>query len=612
MLTKENLTMMSFTLMRDGRDGKIDADTVVRSAYDNGLRSMDMMLYEFQVFGEKALREALNKYGVHCGCLITSLSFYKASEEEIRMEAVHALEFAKSLSADMLMVVPGSYDEEEKKILRKMGREEMMDKAISGYRIAVDAAKPFGITVSFENTPQDLKPLASPEDCEYLLSQVPGLGFVFDTANFLVADGNCDVLDAYEKLKKYVVRIHLKDVVKGPFDSGERCTDGEMIRAVSTGSGIIPIHTFIRKLAAEGYNGMLAVEYAAPETLHGEEHIAMAGVYVDYITGSLTGAPMQTKYGRIEGLDKPVSRMFFGTANARCAYGKDASDLLDAAMTYGINAFDTARGYGLAENSLGRWIKERNNRERVVILSKCGNISPDGSVHVTREVIEKELEESLAALQTDYIDIYLLHRDDPKTPVSELIDTLNEAQAAGKIRIFGVSNWTVRRIKEANAYAKENGLNGFSISSPNFGLAEQIADPWGGGCVTLTGENAAPEREWYRKTQMPVIAYSSLARGLMGGKIRSCEEKDADKILDPFCVKGYVSHENFIRLARCEELAEKKGCTVAQIAVAWMFTQGLNVYAIASTTKVKRIPENLKALCVDITEEEGEWLNLRR
>ena len=230
------------------------------------------------------------------------------------------------------------------------------------------------------------------------------------------------------------------------------------------------------------------------------------------------------RYGKIQGLEKPVSRMIFGTAIGPMIEGKSADELLDAALVKGINTFDTARGYGRAEESLGGWMKRRDNREQVVVISKCGNCDSDGSVCVNRKVIERELAESLQALQTNYIDIYLLHRDDPKTPVSEMIDTLNKLQKEGKIKIFGVSNWTHERIEEANRYAKEHQLQGFSVSSPHFGLAEQVADPWGGDCVTITGKQNEAARNWYRDNQMPIIAYSSLARGLMAGKIKSSQE----------------------------------------------------------------------------------------
>ena len=317
------------------------------------------------------------------------------------------------------------------------------------------------------------------------------------------------------------------------------------------------------------------------------------------------------RYGKIAGLKKPVSRMIFGTAIELMMEGENADEILDAALAKGINTFDTARGYDRAEESLGNWMKRRDNREQVVVISKCGNCDSDGSVCVNRKEIETELAESLQALQTDYIDIYLLHRDDPKTPVSEMIDTLNELQKAGKIKVFGVSNWTHERIEEANSYAKEHHLQGFSVSSPHFGLAEQVADPWGGDCVTITGTQNEAARSWYRDNQMPIIAYSSLARGLMAGRIKSSQEAQAAEILDPFCVKGYVCNDNFKRLARCEELAEKKGFTVSQIALAWMFRQGLNMYVLASTTKAFRLEENLRAFAVELSEEEIQYLNLQ-
>ena len=112
------------------------------------------------------------------------------------------------------------------------------------------------------------------------------------------------------------------------------------------------------------------------------------------------------RYGKIEGMEKPVSRMIFGTAIAPMIQGKNADEILDAAFAKGINTFDTARGYGRAETSLGSWMKRRDNREQVVVISKCGNCAPDGFVCVNRKVIETELAESLQALQTDYIDIY--------------------------------------------------------------------------------------------------------------------------------------------------------------------------------------------------------------
>jgi len=193
-------------------------------------------------------------------------------------------------------------------------------------------------------------------------------------------------------------------------------------------------------------------------------------------------------YGEIGGLNKKVSRIFLGTAISPFLDGKEADDLLDQMYALGINAFDSARGYGLSERVLGHWVKHKKNREEVVILTKCGNATPTGTVHIDRDVMTNELKRSLSELGTDYVDILLLHRDDANTPIAEYLETFNDFVREGIIKSFGVSNWTVERIQEANAYAAEHGLCPFSISSPNFGLAEQVNDPWGGNCVTISGQ----------------------------------------------------------------------------------------------------------------------------
>lgn len=310
---------------------------------------------------------------------------------------------------------------------------------------------------------------------------------------------------------------------------------------------------------------------------------------------------------KISGLNKSVSRVLFGTAMGVMSSGEDASEILDVAMSLGINTFDTARGYGLAEESLGRWVSARGNRENVVILSKCGNIK-DGVVCVDSNVIKKELEESLIALQTEYIDIYLLHRDDRNVPVSEVIETLNEVKSAGKIKIFGVSNWTHERIEAANEYAYSKGLSGFSVSSPHYGLAVQVEDLWGGGCVTLTGDTNKIARKWYEDNQMPVIAYSALARGFFSGAFRSNDLERAKKVLDEYARKGYLYEINLERLRRAEILAEKYNTTVSMIAMRYMFSSKMNMYSVVSSSKPENIRMNVEATKNRLSDKDISFL----
>lgn len=319
----------------------------------------------------------------------------------------------------------------------------------------------------------------------------------------------------------------------------------------------------------------------------------------------------QMKYAKIPYVDKPVSRILYGTANPPFMMAGDGNALLDDMFSLGVTTFDTARNYGGSEISIGRWIEERGNRDDIVLLSKCGHPSVFGKRRVNREAMEKDLRKSLGYLHTDHIDIYLLHRDDPEVPAGEIIEIFNDMHTAGKIGAFGGSNWTYRRIEEANEYAYAHNLIPFSVSSPNFGLADQVQDPWGGGCETISGPSHAADREWYRQQDMPVIAYSSLGRGLFSGRLRYAERENAGKILDEFAMRGYGYPENFERLRRCEELAERKGVSVAQLAMAWIHAQGLNTFAVVSTSSKERMQQNIDALHIELTKEEADWLDLR-
>lgn len=329
------------------------------------------------------------------------------------------------------------------------------------------------------------------------------------------------------------------------------------------------------------------------------------------------------KYTFLSTLNKPVSGMVFGTATpilfAAVApdAGKEEKEkafaLLDTVFASGINTFDCAAHYG--EVILGEWMASRGNRDQVVVLTKCAH--PNAWRHRVNDFdILTDCHDSLKKLQTDCIDIYMLHRDNPTTPVSEVMKVMNRLLREGKIRTFGASNWTHERIEEGNRYAKAHGLVGFTSSSPNFGLAEQIADPWicdahfGGGCVTISGPENADARAWYRENRIPVFAYSSLARGFFSGAFRSTEPQKAKEILDAPGISGYFCESNLKRLARCEEMAEKKHLTVPQIAMAWIFSQPFEVHALSSPVNEEQLRQNLAAMECRLSAEEVAWLNL--
>ncbi len=316
------------------------------------------------------------------------------------------------------------------------------------------------------------------------------------------------------------------------------------------------------------------------------------------------------KYESITGILTPVSRMVFGCANDAMSPGKDADELLDAVFDLGINTFDTAEVYDGSEVCLGNWMRRRGNRENVVVITKGCHPRGDED-RVTPEALKEDLEHSLKQLDTDYIDIYLLHRDDFSVPVGPLVEILNEYYDAGKIRAFGGSNWTIPRIEEANAYAAGHGLVPFTVSSPNYSLCEQCGDPSPGsaGGVTIAGPQNEASRQWYRDHHMPAFAYSSLARGMLSGKVKSYDPEGALKVLDEFAIMGYYCPENFARLARAEQLAKEKDATVAQIALAWILNQDLPIFPIVGSSRIETMKKNTAAADIYLSSEEIHWLD---
>lgn len=315
-------------------------------------------------------------------------------------------------------------------------------------------------------------------------------------------------------------------------------------------------------------------------------------------------------YKEIRGVKAPVSRIVFGTAVPALMEGVQNFDLLDAVFEEGINTYDSARIYGMAENVLGDWMEERGNRNKIIILTKGAHpLSGSTEVRVTPEAIYQDVKNSLKALRTGYIDIYMLHRDNPKQPVGPIVETLNDLHEAGKIGIFGGSNWSYQRIEKANEYAYAHDLTGFEVSSPAYSLAEQIGDPWGGGCLTISGEKHEADRLWYQEEGVEVFAYAALGHGFLSGKFRAEKGTDAGKYLDKYAIRGYCSTENLERLRRAERLAAQKRATVPQIALAWLLQQKLQPMVLCSASTPERMRSNIKALDIILDQDEIKYLN---
>jgi predicted dehydrogenase/aryl-alcohol dehydrogenase-like predicted oxidoreductase len=301
------------------------------------------------------------------------------------------------------------------------------------------------------------------------------------------------------------------------------------------------------------------------------------------------------KYGRVPGVEKPVARLVMGVDNQFVM--PYAAVMFDDYFERGGNCFDTAYiyGTGLCEKMLGQWIKNRNVREQVVILDK-GAAAP----FCNPEAMTRQLMESLDRLQTDYVDLYVLHRDNPDIPVGEFVDVLNEHKQAGRIRAFGGSNWTIERLAAANEYAATKGRTGFSVLSNQFSLARMVTPVWA-GCLSASD---AESRAWLMKTQMALMPWSSQGRGFFLDQVNP-EYRSNEEL-----VRSWYSQDNFRRLEHARELARKRGVLPINIALAYVLCQPFPTFPLIGPRTLAETRSSFHSLEVELSTEELRWLNL--
>ena len=317
------------------------------------------------------------------------------------------------------------------------------------------------------------------------------------------------------------------------------------------------------------------------------------------------------KYGSIKGIDKPISRLVQGTVSIEGSNEAAEFALLDAVYELGCTTFDTAHVYGSGKNerAVGKWVNSRGLRDKLVIIGKGAHHNQDRK-RVTPFDISADIHDSLARFGFDYIDLYLLHRDNPEVPVEPIVDVLNEHAQAGRIKVFGGSNWSPERIQAANAYAEKNGLIPFQISSPNFSLAEQFKEPWD-GCLSISGKQGEAARAFYVEQKMPLFTWSSLAGGFFSGRFTRDNLDSFSDYFDTLCVHSYCYEENFQRLDRVREMAKEKGVSVTQIAMAYVMNQTLDIYALVGCKTTEEFKQNIDAMTLELSQAELDWLDLR-
>ena len=317
------------------------------------------------------------------------------------------------------------------------------------------------------------------------------------------------------------------------------------------------------------------------------------------------------EYGKIPGIDKPISRLVQGSVMIGTKNLDESFALLDSIFELGCTTFDTGHVYGNGdvERAFGMWVNDRGIREKVVVLSKGAHHNQDRE-RVTPFDIEADLHDSLARFKFDYVDLYLLHRDDPKQPVGPIVETLYKYKEQGVINAYGGSNWSSARVQAANEYAAANGLSPYVASSPNFSLAVQIQPPWP-NCVSVSGSAGESEREWYIKQDMPLFTWSSLAGGFFSGRLNRDNLDTFETYLDKLCVECYASEENFQRLDRVQTLGDEKGLSIPQIATAYVMSQPVTIFALVGCNTADEFRANMDAMTLKLTAEEIAWLELK-
>lgn len=299
----------------------------------------------------------------------------------------------------------------------------------------------------------------------------------------------------------------------------------------------------------------------------------------------------------IPGVEKRVSRLILGCDNNND--WPDTAIRLDTFFELGGNTFDTSHGYGFplgsCERNLGAWIRSRGVRDEVVVIEKGANAPNNTGEGLTRELIS-----GLERLGLDYVDFYMIHRDNVELPIEEWVEALNENLQAGRMKAFGLSNFTIPRLEAFKAYAQKRGLASYSAVSNHLSLSDMLYPLWDDCYLVSSGDQES--LGWFERTQTVMLPWSSQGRGFfLPGVSR-------DNLSNPWMVKCWHSEANFQRRDRAVELAEKYGVEPIAIALAWVLNQPFPTLPLVGPRRPREFHSTLRAFEAPLAPEEVKWL----
>jgi aryl-alcohol dehydrogenase-like predicted oxidoreductase len=271
--------------------------------------------------------------------------------------------------------------------------------------------------------------------------------------------------------------------------------------------------------------------------------------------------------------------------------------LLDAWLEAGFNFLDTADVYsrwhpgnsgGESEVIIGKWMKARGNRDKIVLATKLGIEIAPGKKGLSRAYMQTAVEDSLRRLQTDYIDLYQSHRDDPETPIEETLSSYADLIKAGKVREIGASNFSAERLAESLKVSTEKGLPRYQSLQPQYSLVERD------GFEGVLEDLCLAEK-------VGVIGYYSLASGFLTGKYRSSADTEG-RARGPGAAK-YLNDYGFGVLKALDEVAARYEAKPGQIALAWLIARPSVTAPIASATNLEQLAELVEAAEIELDAE---------
>ena len=283
--------------------------------------------------------------------------------------------------------------------------------------------------------------------------------------------------------------------------------------------------------------------------------------------------------------DRPVSPIALGAAKAGSAWdGADADRLLGAWLDQGGNLVDTARIYtrGESERVLGDFFRRSGRRQEVVLLSKGGH-PPVEDIHHSRmgqQDMEQDLHASLKTLQTDYIDIYFYHRDDPAQPAGELLERMEGFRKAGKIRYYACSNWSTARMQEADAYAATHGLTGFVGNQALHNIGTRHMRPLWDDTLVMADQ---PMLDYHRTSGNTLMPYSSICNGFF--HVLATKGPEAVES------RSYYTPGNLALARKVDELCLKYDATITQVLLGFFLSSDVPMVPLASANNVAQLTE---------------------